>query len=391
MSEKIYLSTPNICGNEWKYIKDCLDSGWVSSIGDYVNLFENKICEFTKSKYAVACVNATSALHISLLLSGVKEGEEVIVPTVTFIAPINTVRYINANPVFMDCDRYYNIDSEKTIDFIKKETFFKGGKTYNKKTKKRIAAIILVHVFGNAVFLDDLYSICKERNVKIIEDSAESLGTTYNEGIFRGFHTGTIGDFGCLSFNGNKIITTGGGGMILTQRQDLAEKAFYYTTQAKDDRIYFIHKNVGYNYRLTNVQAAMGVAQLENLDKFIAKKRKNYFIYKEKINKLQGLKIADIPFYARNNCWMYALQFDYKKNNFKKRLITYLQKNNIQTRPLWYLNHLQRPFLKYQNYKIEKALELYKKTLNIPCSTNLTEKHITKVVSKLKLFINDIR
>ena len=225
MSELIPLSVPSIKGNEWKYVKECLDTEWVSSAGKYVDLFEQKIAEYTGAKFAVATVNGTAALHVSLIIAGVKAGDEVIVPSLTFIAPINAVKYANANPIFMDSDKYYNIDSEKTIEFIKNETSFKNGFTYNKKTKKRISAIIPVHILGNAVWLDELVPFCKERNIKIIEDSTESLGTRYTEGNYSGKHTGTIGDFGTVSFNGNKIITTGGGGMILTDNEEYARKA----------------------------------------------------------------------------------------------------------------------------------------------------------------------
>ena len=270
----ISLSVPNISGNEWKYVKECLDTEWVSSAGKYVNLFESKIEDFTKAKHAIACVNGTSALQVSLRLAGVSPGSEVITSTLTFIAPVNSIIYNQASPVFMDCDDYYNIDVEKTIEFIEKKTIFKNGMSYNKTTNAHISAIIPVHVWGNAVYLDDLVKICRERNISIVEDSSESLGTFYTSGKYSGKHTGTIGKIGNLSFNGNKIITCGGGGMILTNDTLIAEKAKYLTTQAKDDPIRYIHNEVGYNFRLTNIQSALGVAQLENLNEFLVKKKK---------------------------------------------------------------------------------------------------------------------
>ena len=226
----IPLSVPSIQGNEWKYIKECLDTEWVSSVGKYVGLFEQRIARYTGAKHAVACVNGTAALHIALNLAGVQPGDEVIVPTLTFISPVNVVKYLSANPVFMDCDRYYNIDAGKVIRFLEKETEFRSGFTYNGSTGRRISAIIAVHVFGNAVFLDELTDVCLKRNIEIIEDATESLGTWYISGKHKGRHCGTVGTLGCLSFNGNKIITTGGGGMILTDNSDLAEKARYLTT-----------------------------------------------------------------------------------------------------------------------------------------------------------------
>lgn len=380
----IPLSVPSIQGNEWKYIKECLDTEWVSSAGKYVDLFEKKIAEFTGSQYSIACVNGTAALHIALILAGVKPEDEALLPTLTFISPINVVRYCDAYPIFMDADEFYNIDSKKTVDFINKETIFKEGNTYNKETKRCIRAIIPVHIFGNAVYMDELYEICKERNIKIIEDATESLGTKYKKGEFTGKHTGTIGELGCLSFNGNKIITTGGGGMILTDNKDYAEKAKYLTTQAKYDSVRYIHNEIGYNYRLTNIQAALGVAQLEKLPEFIEIKKRNFSIYKEKINEIPGLHFAETPDYADNNHWMYEMQIDkeiYGKD--REELMTCLFEQKIQTRPVWYLNHLQKPYKGYQNYKIEKAVELWENTLNIPCSVNLTNESIYKVLENL--------
>lgn len=380
----IPLSVPSIQGNEWKYIKECLDTEWVSSAGKYVDLFEKKIAEFTGSQYSIACVNGTAALHIALILAGVKPEDEVLLPTLTFISPINVVRYCGAYPIFMDADEFYNIDSKKTVDFINKETIFKEGNTYNKETKRCIRAIIPVHIFGNAVYMDDLYRTCKERSIKIIEDATESLGTKYTKGKFAGKHTGIIGELGCLSFNGNKIITTGGGGMILTDNKDYAEKAKYLTTQAKYDSVRYIHNEIGYNYRLTNIQAALGVAQLEKLPEIIEIKKRNFSIYKEKINEIPGLHLAETPEYAENNHWMYALQIDKDKyGKDREKLMQYLSEKGIQTRPVWYLNHLQKPYKGYQNYKIEKAVELWENTLNIPCSVNLTNESIHKVLENL--------
>jgi perosamine synthetase len=384
MSKMIPLSVPSIHGNEWSYVKECIETGWVSSAGRYVDEFERKTSEYTGSRHAIACVNGTSALHISLILAGVRAGDEVIVPTLTFIAPVNVVRYLNADPVFMDSDEFYNINIEKTIRFIKEETRFENAITINRATNKRITAIIPVHVFGNAVDLEPLVDICKERNIRIVEDASESLGTYYKEGTLAPTHCGTVGEFGCLSFNGNKIITTGGGGMILTSDSNLAEKAMYLTTQAKDDEKRYIHNEIGYNFRLTNIQAAMGVAQLEQLPSFLEIKKKNFANYRNIINKIPGLHLADGPGYAENNLWMYALQLDkrvYGKD--RDELMAHLSGMGIETRPVWYLNHLQKPYKIYQCYKIEIAYRMQEKTLNIPCSVDLTDKVITGIVETL--------
>ena len=386
MSNYIPLSVPTLRGNEWNYVNECLDMEWVSSAGKYVDLFEQKISEYTGAKYAVACVNGTSALQVSLLLAGVQPGDEVIVPTLTFIAPVNAIRYNGAEPVFMDADKYFNIDIEKTINFIFKETRFEKGFTINQSTNRRIFAIILVHVYGNAVNIEPLLDICKQRNITIIEDAAESLGTKYQNGRLAKKHTGTIGTLGCLSFNGNKIVTSGGGGMILTDDGDLAGKAGYLTTQAKDDPVRYVHHEIGYNFRLTNIQAALGAAQLEQLPRFLKKKKEIFKTYKEKIDLIPGLNVANVPEYADNNHWMVSIQIDNKQyGKDRDALAIYLANNNIQTRPVWYLNHLQKPYRNCQHYKIEKAVDLLAKTLNIPASVSISENQINFVVDNLSM------
>ena len=385
MSNMIPLSIPSIQGNEWKYVKECLDTEWVSSAGKYIDLFEQKIAEFTGSKYAVACVNGTAALQVSLSLACVIPGDEVIVPTLTFIASVNAITYCNAIPVFMDADKYYNIDPEKTIEFIKNETIFKNGFTYNKKTNNKITAIIPVHVWGNACWLDELSDICKDRKISIVEDACESLGTVYTQGKFKGKHTGTIGKLGCISFNGNKIITTGGGGMILTDDSNLAEKAKYLTTQAKDDPVRYVHREIGYNFRLTNIQAALGVAQLEQLPSILKRKKEIYDFYQSALEKIDGLSISKVPDYAENNHWLNLLQVDigiYGENS--EALMQRLDENGIQTRPVWSLNHEQMPYKNCQYYKIENAQKLVENSLCLPSSSNLTNVDLTKINDSLK-------
>lgn len=381
---RIPLSVPSFKGNEWKYVKECLDTEWVSSAGKYVDLFEQKIAEYTGSKYAVACVNGTSALQVSLRLVGVEAGDDVIVPTLTFIAPVNAVAYSGASPIFMDSDEYYNIDAEKTIQFIKEETVFKNGFSYNKTNQVRISAIIPVHVWGNANWLDELMPLCQERNIAVVEDASEGLGTIYNDGENSGKHTGTVGKIGCLSFNGNKIITTGGGGMILTDDPNYAERAKYLTTQAKDDPVRYIHNEVGYNFRLTNIQAALGVAQLEQLPDILNRKQQIHESYIEGIENLDGLSLDKGPKYARNNHWLNLLQVNTGiSRETPEQLMNRLEENNIQTRPVWALNHLQKPYRKFQNYKVEKSEKLINKSLCLPSSSNLTNENLSKIVSQL--------
>ena len=381
---KVPLSVPSLKGNEWKYVKECLDTEWVSSAGKYVDLFEQKIAEYTGSKFTIACVNGTSALQVSLRLVGVKAGDEVIVPTLTFIAPINAIAYNNASPIFIDADNFYNLDAGKTISFINNETVFKDGFTYNKNTNVKVAALLPVHVWGNACWLDELSELCRERNIAIVEDASESLGTFYKEGKYKGKHTGTIGKLGCISFNGNKIITTGGGGMILTDDEKLAEKAKYLTTQAKDDPIRYVHDEIGYNFRLTNIQAALGVTQLEQLPAILKRKKELFDYYRSAIDNIEGLSISKVPEYADNNHWLNLLQIDsdiYGED--REKLMIRLEENSIQTRPVWALNHEQKPYEDCQYYKIENAKKLVTNSLCLPSSSNLSNENLNKIVSVL--------
>lgn len=377
--KKINLSEPNLSGNEKKYLIRCVDDNWVSSNGDYVKKFENKIKKITKSKFVSSCINGTSALHLGLKVLGVKKNDEVIVPTLTFVAPINAIIYNQANPVFMDVDDYFNIDQNKFEDFINNKTFVgKNGFRYNKKTKNKIAAIIPVHIFGNAVNINKILLICKKNKIKILEDASESLGTFYKRDQFKLKHTGTIGDAGVISFNGNKIATSGGGGIFLTKYKKYNNKFKYYANQAKDNKIYSKHDDVGYNYQMSNLNAALGLAQLEKLNIFINNKTKINNYYKT-LFKNTKFSIVDSPEYSKNNYWLNILRINKKTFSIKK-IIEILKKNNIESRPIWRLNHLQKIFNKYENYKINKANILLKNSLCLPSSSNLKLKDIEKIV-----------
>ena len=277
----IPLSAPSFNGNEKKYLSECIDEGWVAS-GSFISKFEKSLSEYTSIPYVVACSNGTSALEIALRVLDIQEHDEVIVPTLTFIATVNSILHCGAKPIFMDCGHDCNLSIEKTISFIKNNTTYKNGFTYNIKTKKIIKAIIVVHVFGNSIQFNELLKVCEKNNIKIVEDAAESLGTFNNEKESKK-HTGSIGDIGCFSFNGNKTITTGGGGAIVSHSKTLIDKARYLINQAKDDSIFYIHNQVGFNYRLSNVHAAIGLAQMESLEKVLAKKKNIYKLCKTKI------------------------------------------------------------------------------------------------------------
>ncbi len=379
--EFIPLSVPSLKGNELKYLRECIKTEWVSTAGRFVNEFEKECSKFTGSKYSIACINGTSAIHISLKLAGVKSGDEVIVPTLTFIAPVNAIIYNNACPIFMDSDSFFNIDINKTLEFLKKNTIFKNGITINKKTKKKISAIIVVNVWGNGIDLDELTKICKKKNIRIIEDSSEALGTFIKIGKFRGRHAGTNSFIGCLSFNGNKIITAGGGGMIMTDKKKIAEKAKYLISQAKDDAFNFVHNEIGYNFKLNNLQSAVGLSQMEQLNKFIKKKRyinKKYNYYLKNSKKFY---ISETPSISNNNYWINILRFNSKNPiKIKNKLIQKFKINKIETRPVWKLNHLQKPFKTYQRYKISNAIKLFNSSLCLPSSVSLSSNKIKRIV-----------
>lgn len=376
----IPLSEPEISGNEWKYIKECLDTGWISSIGRYVTRFEEMMVDYTGSGYAVATVNGTSALHISLVASCVQPEDEVIVPTLTFIAPVNVVRYCGAHPVFMDCDiDTLCMDIQKVIDFLDNECELRqDGYTYNKKTGRRIKAIIPVHVFGHPVDMDALLEVSQRNNIDVIEDATESLGSRY-----KGKKVGSLGTAGCFSFNGNKIITTGGGGMVVTNNKDLAERIRHITTQAKKDPFEYDHDEIGYNYRLTNLQAAMGVAQMEKLDRFIDIKRKNAALYTKLLLDFKSIKFLWEKEYSKSNFWFYTIKVS---KTDKKPLMEFLLSKKIQIRPLWKPIHALSMYKDCQTYIIDKAIEAYESCINLPCSISLIEEEIEFVVDNIKKY-----
>ncbi|MDE6357631.1 MAG: LegC family aminotransferase [Eubacteriales bacterium] len=374
MDKFIPLSVPNIKGNEIKYVEKALKDEWVSTAGRFIVDFENNIKNYVKSKYAVACQSGTAGIHLALLALNINNQNEVIAPTLTFIAAVNPIKYVGAEPIFMDCDYNLSLDAKKLEQFCEEECLFLDGKLINKKTKKHIKAIIIVHIFGNMADMEKIMPICEKYNLKVIEDATESLGTFYKEGKFKGKYAGTIGDIGIYSFNGNKIITTGGGGMVVCDDENISNKIKYLSTQAKDDEVYFIHNEIGYNYRMTNLQAGVGIAQLERLEEFISIKQENYNLYNK--NKINLLKFNEK---CRVNYWFYSYLTD--KRDI---LIEELQKNKIQTRPIWKLIHTLKPYENCQIYKIEKAIYYYDKVLNIPCSSNLSCEDVLYVCEKIK-------
>ena len=385
MSDKfIPLSVPNLKGNELKYVTHAVETEWVSTGGPYINEFEEKIAEYAKCKGAVSCQNGTAGLHTALIVCDVKKDDEVIVPTLTFIAAVNPVRYVGAEPIFMDCDDSLTMDIDKLRAFCEKECIFENNKLINKTTKKHIKAVLVVHVFGNMTDMDSIMEIAQTFNLKVIEDATEAIGTYYISGKYKGKHAGTIGDIGIYSFNGNKIMTTGGGGMIVSNNEDLLSRAKHLTTQAKSDELYYTHDEIGFNYRMTNLQAALGLAQLEQLEDFIITKKRNYDYYKKELNDMDGLKILDFKEHIRPNYWFYGLYIeDFFKLN-RDELILYLASHKIQTRPIWGLINEQAPYLNALGYEIEKAKDYLKHVVNIPCSSNLSVEDVFIVIECLK-------
>ena len=371
----IPLSEPFISGNEWKYIKDCLDTGWVSTVGTYVTRFEEAIANYIGTKHAVATVNGTSALHVSLIICGVQSDDEVIVPTLTFISPVNVIRYCNAYPVFMDCNEStLCIDVQKVVDFIRNECEQRSdGYAYNKDSNRRVKAVIPVHVFGHPTDMDMLIEVCEKNNIDIIEDATESLGSEY-----KGKKTGSFGKAGCFSFNGNKIITTGGGGMIVTNDEELANKIRHLTTQAKKDPFEYDHDEIGYNYRLNNIQAAMGVAQMERIEEFVQIKRGNAELYKELLADIEGLELLQEAEWAKNNYWLFTIRV---QKEHKAPLIEYLLSKNIQVRPIWKLINSLPMYSGFQSYKIDNTDDAYESCVSLPSSVNLKQTEIENVTN----------
>jgi perosamine synthetase len=385
MSQKfIPLSAPNLKGRELEYVKHAVETEWVSTGGPYVNEFEEKVAEYVKAKGAVSVQNGTSGLHISLHVCGVTRDDEVLVPTLTFIAAVNPVKYIGANPIFMDCDDTLSMDADKLLEFCKVECRFIDQRLINNRTKKHIKAVIVVHVFGNMANMEKIVEIADMFNLKVIEDATEAIGTYYTEGKHKGKYAGTIGTLGVYSFNGNKIITTGGGGMIVSSDEELLNKARHLTTQAKSDELYYTHDEIGYNYRLTNLQAAIGLAQLEQLENFIQTKKDNYISYKEEIDDIHGLSILKFEKGIRCNYWFYSLYVDEEYPMDSDEIITYLASKKVQVRPIWGLISEQKPYVGCQTYKIERAKKHVKHVVNLPCSSNLSNEDVQYVIDCLR-------
>ncbi len=378
---QIPLAVPYLSGNEWAYVKECLDSGWVSSVGPFVDRFEKDIAAYLGASHAVATASGTAALHVALVVAGVRPDDEVIVPALSFIAPANAVRYLGAWPVFLDVEpQYWQLDPRGVEAFLRGGCERRADGVWNLRTGRRVSALLPVHVLGHPCDMDQLTGLAAEFDLKVIEDATESLGARY-----RGCPTGLLGDVGCLSFNGNKLITTGGGGMLVTSNAVWAAKAKYLTTQAKDDPLEYVHGEIGYNYRLTNVQAAIGCAQLERIADYVGAKRRAATIYREALSGIPGLTCMQDAPWAASACWLFTVLIDPRTFGMSRRaLMSALAAVGIQTRPLWQPLHRSPAHVGAFSGDCSCADRIHAEALSLPSSVNLRSEDQQRVIRAIQ-------
>jgi aminotransferase in exopolysaccharide biosynthesis len=362
----IPLHAPTFIGNEKKYMEECIDTTFVSSVGKFVDRFEEDMSKYTGAAKAVVCVNGTNALHMAMLLVGVEKDDEILTQALTFVATSNAISYIGAHPVFLDVDKETLGLSPKSVkNWLHKNAEIKNGECYNKKTGRRVKVCIPMHTFGHPMLIDELLNVCNEYHIDVIEDAAESLGSFY-----KGKHTGTFGKIGVLSFNGNKTITTGGGGMFLFQDEELGILAKHLTTQAKvPHRWEFVHDHIGYNYRMPNINAALGCAQLENLEKFVLNKRETAKKYGEFFQTIDGVTFFEEPKNCRSNYWLNVVILnDWKA---QQEFLEYTNDHGIMTRPAWQLMNKLEMFKQCETDGLENTQWLEERIVNIPSSAKI--------------------
>ena len=365
----VALHEPSFDGNEWIYLKECLDSNYVSSVGKFVYQFELSLANYTGAKYAISVVNGTAALQIALKLAGVNSGEEVLLPALTFVATANAISYLGAIPHFVDSEEStLGIDVAKLREYLSANTEGRSGLCINKSTKRVIRALVPMHTFGHPSDLEQLLSIARDFNLVLVEDAAESLGSFY-----KGQHTGTFGLLGTLSFNGNNTITTGGGGAILTNDEALAMRAKHLTTTAKiSHRWEFDHDEIGYNYRMPNINAALGCAQMEKLPEKISSKRELFKRYKEEFKLISGASIFEEPINCQSNYWLQTLLLEDDNLDLRDSILEASNKEGIMTRPAWKLMSNIAPYRNSPAMSLESANSLYRRVINLPSSPVLS-------------------
>jgi perosamine synthetase len=362
------LHEPTFGGNEWSYVKECLDTGWVSSAGSYVDRLEGMLSEYTGAKHAIATVNGTAALFICLKLVGVGPGDEVLVPSLTFVATANAVKYCGAVPHFVESDeRTMGIDPDKLADYLKGIAKLQSDGCFNKQSGARIKALVPMHTFGHPTDLDPLLELCERFGLELVEDAAESLGSYY-----KGRHTGCFGKTSALSFNGNKVVTTGGGGAILTNDASIANLAKHLTTTARiSHRWSFVHDQIGYNYRLPNINAALGCAQLEQLPRFLEQKRLLAKKYADAFRDVFGVRIFTERPFARSNYWLNVLILDEPYAHQRDEVLEVTQRRGLMTRPTWTPMHKLAMYQGSPKMQLSITENLEQRIVNLPSSASL--------------------
>ncbi len=364
MKERLFLSAPHMSGNELKYIEKVFESNYIAPLGEYVNKFEESIKNYTGAKNALALSSGTAAIHLALRILGIKEGDDVLASTFTFIGSVSAILYQNANPVFIDSDKESWNMSPKLLD------------TYLAECDKKPKALILTHLYGMSADIEKIAAICKDHDIYLIEDAAESLGATFN-----GKHTGTFGDFGIYSFNGNKILTTSGGGMLVSPNEEYIKKAMFYSTQAKGPYIHYEHEEYGYNYRMSNVLAAIGVAQMEVIEERVLKKREIFEWYKEFLSDIEEIRFMPELENSRGNRWLTALTFE---NTDFNKVMKALEEINVESRPLWKPMHMQPLFKECKSYLDGTSEALFTKGLCVASSTAMTKDDVKRVCDQIR-------
>ena len=372
-------AVPHLAGNEWKYVKECLDTNWVSSAGPFVERFERDVADYLGVPHAVATMNGSAALHLALRAAGVQPEDEVVVPTLTFIATAGGVVQCGAHPVFLDSEPVsWGLDAQKLADFLTRECEVRQGRVVDRATGRRVSAVMPVHLYGHPCDVDAVLEVCRRWPLAVVEDAAESLGALY-----RGRRAGADGVAGCLSFNGNKIVTAGGGGMVVTRDARLAARVRALSSQARSDALEWIHDEVGFNYRLTNLQAAVGAAQLEQLEDFLERKRRTALHYQQALGGLDGVTTFREASWARSNYWMPALLLDRRRCPDVRGLVRDLNARGIQVRPVWHPLHRQAPFRGARVDRIEVADRLWDRGVLLPCSVGITVDEREAVIDAL--------
>lgn len=365
-SDFVPLAVPKFIGNEKKYLNECIDTTFVSSVGKFVDRFEEEMAHYTGAKRAVVCVSGTNALHMALMLVGVERDDEVLTQALTFIATCNALSYIGAHPVFLDVDvETMGLSPDAVKEWLVKNAEIRNGQCYNKRTGRRVKACVPMHTFGHPVRLDELVAVCEEYHIEIVEDAAESIGSLY-----KGKHTGTFGKIGALSFNGNKTITTGGGGMLLFNDEELGAYAKHLTTQAKiPHRWEFRHDHIGYNYRMPNINAALGCAQLEHIEEYVADKRATAAAYRDHFSRMDGIEFFVEPENTRSNYWLNAVLLPNREE--QQAFLQYTNDNGVMTRPIWELMNRLPMFENCETDHLTNTRIFADRVVNIPSSVRL--------------------